>query len=85
MLRRPILDDRHFGLVHNAVSCTWPELTMLVDTYQSPLDAWKKRYFIAPQQCRTKTHELQTNTAEKADAGTVDQCLDSSGFLLYTK
>ena len=36
MLRRPILDDRHFGLVHNAVSCTRSELTMLVDTQQSP-------------------------------------------------
>ena len=32
MLCRPTLDNRHFGLVHTTVSCTWPELVMLVDT-----------------------------------------------------
>ena len=36
MQRRPTLDNKHFGLVHTAVSCTWPELTVLVDTWQSP-------------------------------------------------
>ena len=34
------------------------------------------------EQSRT---DFKTNTAEKAHAGTVDQCLDSSGFLLYPK
>ena len=34
-LRRPKLDNRHFGLVHTAVSYTWPELTTLVDIQYS--------------------------------------------------
>ena len=35
-------------------------------------------YFIAPQQSRM---DFETNTAEKVAAGTLDQFLDSSGFL----
>ena len=79
MLCRPKLDNRHFGSVHIAVSYIRPELTTLVDihSHQKLLGHTRHVHLIASRQYQKKSNGVWTTTVEKANAGTLGQCLGS--------